>query len=65
MTTEYAKAYKAANQASAQFGKAQMAYRSGKIGDAEFLAARDKFKAAQAAFDVAFAKESELPEVEA
>ena len=62
VTKEYVHALETANKASRKFRKAQMAYRARTIGDTEFLAAQALHNAAQKAFDVAFAKESELPE---
>lgn len=53
--TEYENALAAANAASATFAKVAADYRAMKIGDAEFLAARAVYDAANAAFDVAFA----------
>jgi hypothetical protein len=50
-----------ARVASAAFGLAQEAYRSRKIGDAEFLAARQLYLDSDAAFDIAFALEEKQP----
>ena len=58
MSNEYAAALEVARKASAEFTKAQIAYRAKQIGDAEFLAARAEFKASEVAFDAAFAKEA-------
>lgn len=56
-SSEYEKASKAASAASAKFREAQVAYRSKKIGDKEFLEAKRLHDTAQAEFDKAFAKE--------
>ena len=61
MITEYEIALTQSRIASAEFRKAQLAYRSRQIGDAEFLAAKALHDAACKEFDVAFAKESEFP----
>lgn len=60
MSPEYEAALATANEASVRFTKAQLAYRAREIGDAEFLAARAAYKLAEAAFDVAFAKERSM-----
>ena len=56
MDNEYAAALTKANAASAEFRKAQLAYRSRQIGDKEFLAAKALHDAACKEFDAAFAK---------
>lgn len=53
MTTQYAAALEAAQNASAKFRAVQAAYRSRQINDAEYLAGRKAFEASQVAFDVA------------
>ena len=58
LSVEYSLALVRANDASKTFRIAQEAYRSRKIGDAEFLAAKALHDAAQNEFDAAFAKES-------
>lgn len=57
ISAEYAKALEESRAASAIFREAQLAYRSRKIGDAEFLAARKIYDASEAAFDAAYAAE--------
>ncbi len=61
VSAEYAQAFDKSRAASAEFRKAQLAYRSRQIGDAEFLAAKALHDAACKEFDVAFAKESAIP----
>lgn len=53
---EYAAALEAARAAARTFAAVTADYRARKIGDAEYLAARAVSKAADEAFDVAFAK---------
>lgn len=53
---EYNAALEVFRKASATFSAAQDAYRARTIGDAEFLAARAEFKAADAVMDAAEAK---------
>lgn len=53
---EYDAVVSKTNLVSAEFRKAQEAYRARKIGDAEFLAARALFDAAEKAFDIVFAE---------
>lgn len=53
----YLAAYRASGDASRAFALAQAAYRSRRIGDAEYLAARKVHAEAQAAFDVAYLAE--------
>jgi hypothetical protein len=60
MTNEYMAAIAENNVAIHKFWAAQSEYRSGKIGDEEFLAAKAEYNKAMAIFDVAFAKESNL-----
>lgn len=55
---EYAAAHAAVTAATRAFRDAEAAYRSRKIGDAEYLAARKKYEAAQITFDAAHAKEA-------
>lgn len=62
MNAEYEIAYNAHNAALAVYDIALAAYRAGKIGDAEFLAARAVKVEADKAFDVAFEIASNLPE---
>lgn len=54
--TEYEIALEAHNKAIREFRAAQEAYRSRKIHDAEFLAAKAKYEEATKVFDIAFAK---------
>ena len=54
---EYEAARIKASEATREFFKAQSAYRSRAIGDAEFLAAKAIHDAAQGAFDDALIKE--------
>jgi len=67
MVNEMTDAYKAAmethNEASKAFRAVQVAYRTGKVTDADFLAAKNVFAIATAAFDVAFAAEQEFAEL--
>lgn len=56
MDKEYKAALDKANAASAAFRQIQQAYRSRKIGDAEFLAGRAEYDAACKEFDAAFEK---------
>lgn len=55
---DYAKALEESRKASAEFRAAKDAYRSRKIGDSEFLAAKAKYDASEKAFDAAYAKEA-------
>lgn len=57
LSPAYEAALVASNTATTIWMRAQAAYRSMKIGDAEFLAAKAAHDVAQAAFDVAFAAE--------
>lgn len=57
-SVEYSLALVRANDASKAFRSVQEAYRSGKIGDAEFLAGKALHDAAQKEFDAAYAKEA-------
>lgn len=57
MSPEYEIALATVRAAQKQFDAIRDAYRTRKIGDAEFLAAREEMAKADAAFDVAFAKE--------
>jgi len=56
-SAEYEAARAASNEAFAKFDKASTAYRNREICDDEFLKARAEYAKAEAAFDVAFAKE--------
>lgn len=56
-SSEYEAAYTAANAAAAKFREVTDQYRARKIGDAEYLAARKEYDAANATFDDAYAKE--------
>ena len=58
MSKDYEAAIQKHNAACAAFRAAQDAYRALQIGDAEFLQARAARLAADAEFDVAFAKEA-------
>ena len=51
--TNYAEVLEAARAASRAFAVAQQAYRTGQIGDAEFLAAKATYTASEVAFTVA------------
>jgi hypothetical protein len=55
---KYDIAYAAHSEASTVFMAAQKAYRARLIGDVEFLQAREVLKAADAAFDAAYAAEA-------
>ena len=57
MSPEYAAALEASRVAGHKYGLAAKAYRSMKIGDAEFLAARAEYNIAEKAYDAAYAKE--------
>jgi hypothetical protein len=57
MSPEYAEALEQSRMASRTFAEAQAAYRSRKIGDAEFLSAKAKHDEAMRAFDAAYALE--------
>jgi hypothetical protein len=59
---EYEAAVNMANAASKAYGVAVAAYRARTIGDAEYLKAHKIYMAAEAEFDVAFAKEVTLSE---
>jgi hypothetical protein len=65
MSKEYAAALEAHNLASKAFNAVRDDYRAGKVGDAEFLAARNAFHAATAIYDAAFTAEVLLGEGEA
>lgn len=56
MSAEYKQAYDESAKAIAKFKLAQVAYRTMKIADAEFLAARAEYDAAMQAYDIAYAK---------
>lgn len=56
-SAKYEAACEAHRTAALKFNKAQVAYRTRKIGDAEFLAARAEFMDATKAFDLAFDEE--------
>jgi len=56
-SAEYTAAKTEADRVSAEFREATRRYRAQEIDDAEYLAARDADKAAQAAFDAAFEAE--------
>jgi hypothetical protein len=58
MSPEYAAALAAVKAAADKFRPVRDAYFARKIDDAEFLAARAEYTAAQAAFDAASAKEA-------
>jgi membrane-bound lytic murein transglycosylase B len=60
MTEEYRNALEDSREASKEFRVAQEQYRARTIGDAEFLAARAKYREAEALFDAAYAKEEAL-----
>lgn len=64
MSNEYRTAYELHNAACRVFTAAQNDYRSGKIGDSEYLAARKAFDAATMLFDVAYAAEEVRVEAE-
>ena len=53
---EYGAAYDAHNAAWRVFDVVRIGYRAGKVGDAEFIAARAAYAAATARYDAAFAK---------
>jgi len=57
MTAEYSIALEASRTACAKYAATLADYRSGKVGDAEYLAARVEFLESEKAFDAAFAKE--------
>ena len=54
MSPEYARALRAAREASIKYSAAQHAYRARLIDDAAFLAARAEYTASDAAFDAAY-----------
>jgi hypothetical protein len=56
MHPEYKAALEAVCAAGAKFQPVRRAYHARQIGDAEFLAAQAEYKAAEAAFDVAYDK---------
>ena len=58
MSPEYEAALEIVNAATREFHKVRDAYRSRKIGDREFLAARAIYNAAEKVFDEAFDKEA-------
>lgn len=58
MSKAYRDAIEAHNEAQRAFALVRDEYRAGRCSDAEFLAARAKMAAADAAFDVAFAAEA-------
>jgi hypothetical protein len=58
LSPAYLAAIESSNVAQRKYEIARNAYRARTIGDAEFLAARKEYAEAQAAFDVAYAKES-------
>lgn len=62
MSPEYAAALAKANAAGRVFAAVQESYRSRLIGDAEFIAGRNAYDAANAEFDIAFAAEDHAPE---
>jgi hypothetical protein len=57
MSLEYSKARDAMRAANAAFDKVTRAYRARQIGDAEYLAARRVWEAAEDVFDAAYAAE--------
>ena len=58
MTSKYEAALATVRAAQERFNIVRDAYRARKIGDAEFLAAREEMTKANAAFDIAFAEEA-------
>jgi hypothetical protein len=58
MSNEYATALAAHNAAFAKFDAVRTAYRALKVGDAEFLAAKNEYDAATKAYDAAYTKEA-------
>lgn len=58
MNPDYAAAIEAHNAAQRIYAPILAAFRAGTIDTAEYLVARTAMKAADAAFDVAFAKEA-------
>ena len=56
LSPEYAAALEASRVAGAKYALLAKAYRSQKIGDAEFLAGRAAYNEAEKAFDAAYAK---------
>ncbi len=64
MTATYEAALNKSNIASRAFGLVQVAYRTRKIGDAEYLAARAVYEKSVAEFDAAFAAEAVINEKE-
>lgn len=65
ISKEYAAALLASREAAAKYRAACDDYRARRIGDAEFLAAKDLDAKATAAFDAAFAKEQAVTDDEA
>lgn len=57
MTKTYEAALEESRKASREFMAAQIAYRTRKINDAEFLAAKAKYEESEKAFDAAYAAE--------
>lgn len=62
LRTAYNRAYDAHSAAARELGAATLAYRAGKISDADFLAARQAERAAADAFDAAHAVYAPLVE---
>ena len=60
MTIEYQNALEVSLKASAVFSLAQVAYRTRKTNDAEFLAARAIWDESQKVFDAAYADETSM-----
>ena len=58
MSNEYAAALATHNAAFAKFDAVRTAYRTLKVGDAEFLAAKKEYEAANKAYDAAYTKEA-------
>ena len=61
MSIEYQNALEVSRKASAVFSLAQVAYRTRKTNDAEFLAARAIWDESQKVFDAAYAAEAHIP----
>lgn len=57
MSPAYAAALEASRVAGRKYGLAAKAYRSLRMADAEFLAARAEYNVAEKAYDAAYAKE--------
>ena len=60
MTPEYELALNAVREATRKFKAVRDSYRARKIGDAEFLAAKEVYDEADRAYELAYAKEQSI-----